>query len=76
MQNNINVIFDVLLHSDIGGICEYGKFRTKEINVLLNDALNTCYSRLYGVENMVKNHSDSERGNPLHGLFFSISSGD
>ena len=45
-------------------------------NVLFNDALNTFYLRLYGVGHMVKNHSDSERGNPLppHGLLFPISS--
>ena len=32
--------------------------------------------RLYGVGHMVKDHSDSERGNPLppHGLLFPISS--
>ena len=48
----------------------------KEGNVLLNDALNTFYLRLYGVRHMVKDHSDSERGNPLppHGLLFPISS--
>ena len=48
----------------------------KEGNVLLNDALNTFYLRLYG-GNIVNNHSDSERGNPLplrHGLLFPISS--
>ena len=45
-------------------------------NVLFNDALNTFYLRLYGVRHMVKDHSDSERGNPLppHRLLFSISS--
>ena len=45
-------------------------------NVLFNDALNTFYLRLYGVGHMVKDHSDSERGNPLppHGLRFPISS--
>ena len=34
------------------------------------------YLRLYGVRHMVKNHSDSERGNmlPPHGLLFPISS--
>ena len=50
--------------------------RTKEGNVLFNDALNTFYLRLYGVGLMVKDHSDSERGNPLppHGLLFPISS--
>ena len=43
-------------------------------NVLFNDALNTFYLRLYGIIHMVKDHSDSERGNPLpqHGLLFSI----
>ena len=48
----------------------------KEGNVLFNDALNTFYLRLYGVGHMVKDHSDSERGNllPQHGLLFSISS--
>ena len=47
-----------------------------EGNVLFNDALNTFYLRLYGIRHMVKNHSDSERGNPLppHRLLFSISS--
>ena len=46
-------------------------------NVLFNDSLNTFYLRLYGVGYMVKNHSDSERGNLLpllHGLLFPISS--
>ena len=48
----------------------------KEGNVLFNDALNTFYLRLYGVRHMVKDHLDSERGNPLppHGLLFSINS--
>ena len=48
----------------------------KEGNVLFNNALNTFYLRLYGVRHMVKNHSDSERGNLLqpHGLLFSIDS--
>ena len=32
----------------------------KEGNVLFNDALNTFYSRLYGVRYMIKDHSDSE----------------
>ena len=45
----------------------------KEGIVLFNDALNTFYLRLYGVRHMVKDHSDSERGNllPPHGLLFS-----
>ena len=48
----------------------------KEGNVLFNDALITFYLRLYGVRHMVKDHSDSEKGNPLppHGLLFPISS--
>ena len=48
----------------------------KEGNVLFIDALNTFYLRLYAVGHMVKDHSDSERGNPLppHGLLFPISS--
>ena len=47
----------------------------KEGNVLFNDALNTYYLRLYGVRHMVKDNSDSEKGNPLppHGLLFPIS---
>ena len=45
-------------------------------NVLFNDALNTFYLRLYGIRHMVKDHSDSERGNPLppHVLKFLIGS--
>ena len=49
----------------------------KEGNVLFNDALNTFLIGLYGVGHMVKDHSDSERGNllsPLHVLLFTISS--
>ena len=50
--------------------------RERERNVLFNDALNTFYLRLYGVRHMVKDHSDSEKGNPLppHRLLLSISS--
>ena len=46
--------------------------------IFFNDALNTFYLRLHGVRHMVKDHSDSERGNPLPtgnmGLLFPISS--
>ena len=44
----------------------------KKGNVLFNDALNTFYLGLYGIRHMVKDYSDSERGNPLppHGLLF------
>ena len=52
------------------------KLKGRKENVLFNDALNTFYLRLYGVRHMVKDHSDSERGNPLppHGLLFPINS--
>ena len=51
----------------------------KEGNVLFNDTLNTFYLRLYGVRHMVKDHSDSKKGNPLpphmaHRLLFPINS--
>ena len=48
----------------------------RERNVLFNDALNTFYLRLFGVRHMVKDHSDSEKGNPLppHRLLLSINS--
>ena len=48
----------------------------KEGNVLFNNALNTFYLRLYGVRHMVKDHSDSEKGNllPPHRLLFPINS--
>ena len=39
--------------------------RERERNVLFNNTLNTFYLRLYGVRHMVKDHSDSEKGNPL-----------
>ena len=44
----------------------------KEENVLFNDTVDTFYLRLCGVRHMVKDHSDSERGNllPPHGLLF------
>ena len=50
--------------------------RERERNFLYNDTLNTFYLRLYGVRHMVKDHSDSEKGNPLppHRLLLSINS--
>ena len=53
----------------------YG-YMERERNVLFNDALNTFYLWLYGVRHMVKDHSDSEIGNPLppHRLLFPITS--
>ena len=54
------------------------KQRERERYVLFNDTLNTfyIYLQLYGVRHMVKDHSDSERGNPLppHRLLLSINS--
>ena len=65
-------LFVVCLFWD-GGECVVVR---KEGNVLFNDALNTFYLRLYGVRHMVKDHSDSEKGNPLppHRPLFPISS--
>ena len=50
--------------------------KKEEGNVLFNDTLNTFYLRLYGIGHIVKDHSDSERGNlmPPHGLLFLINS--
>ena len=44
-------------------------------NVLFNNTLNTFFLRLYAIRHMVKDHSDSERGNALsqlHVLLFFI----
>ena len=58
----------------IDGNCDV--LTQRERNVLFNDALNTFYLRLYGVRHMVKDHSDSEKENPLppHRLLLSINS--
>ena len=44
----------------------------KEGNVLFNDALKTFYLQLYGIRHMVKDHSDSEKGNPLPHIGYSL----
>ena len=58
-------------------VCIFGCLyvKRKKGNVLFHDVLNTFYLQLYGVRHMVKDHSDSKRGNPLtpHGLLFDIS---
>ena len=62
--------FKIILHW-------YGVLITrKEGNVLFNDVLNTLYLQLYRVRHMVKDHSKSEKGNPLppHRLLFLIRS--
>ena len=58
-----------------GGLGIAGKSERKG-NALFNDALNTFYIRLLGVRHMVKDHSDSEKGNqlPPHRLLFTINS--
>ena len=60
------------------GVFNFFYLDVRERNVLFNDALNTFYLRLYAVRHMVKDHSDSEKGNPLppHRLLFPISSKD
>ena len=58
----------------LGAVTSVYRLSRKEGNVLFNDALNTFYLLLYGVRHMVKDHSDSERGNLLlsHRLLFPI----
>ena len=64
------------LHSYVDETVMFRKGRKG--NVLFNDALNTFYLRLYGIRHMVKDHSDSKKGNPLppHRLLFLINSKD
>ena len=54
----------------------FSHYVRKEGNVLFNDTFNTFYLQLYGIKHMVKNYSDSERGNlfPISnkGSFISI----
>ena len=56
--------------------CSVSIKKRNDGNILFNDTLSTFYLRLYGITHMVKDHSDSERGNLLlpHGLLFLISS--
>ena len=69
----VNVVV-ILILCNIIIIITIIRRRKKERNVLFNDALSTFYLRLYGFKLMVKNHRDSERGNPLpsHGPIFPI----
>ena len=78
MSTFLQFVSCIIFHLDAESICsrtEVYKSR-KEGNVLFNDALNIFYLQLYGVGHMVKDHSDSERENPLppQGLLFPISS--
>ena len=63
-------------NSLVCGVGMIERKKEKERIFLFNDALNTFYLRLYGVRHMVKDHSDSEKGNPLppHRLLLSINS--
>ena len=70
MPGAIKRFFEFCKQFVITGTHVWGR---KEGNILFNDALNTFYLRLYGVRHMVKDHSDSERGNLL--LFFISSKG-
>ena len=49
------------------------KVTMKEGHVLFNEALDTFYLRLYGVRQMVKDHSDSERRNPAAATWATLS---
>ena len=78
---NIYVVYNGNLHSKNCTTFEIAHNQClwvikKEGNVLFNDALITFYLRLYSVRHMVKDNSDSERGNPLppYGLLFPINS--
>ena len=64
--------FDVLSHIKQGSHFKNILKGRKEENVLFNDALNTFYLRLYGIRHMVKDHSDSERGNPMCHMGYSF----
>ena len=71
----MNEVKVVRSHGDVVEVMTYRKI-WKEGNVLFNDALSTFYFRLYGVRHIVKDHSDSEKGNmlPPHRLLFPINS--
>ena len=80
--NNIEVFLGFCVNNIL-----YWKHKPGELNVqnmdiswivLFNDTLNTFYLQLYGIGHIVKDHSDSERGNLLspHGLLFLINSKD
>ena len=69
-----HLIFLLLLNSvSLFLIGDSHQFGTYAGNILFNNALNTL---LYGIRHMVRDHTDSETGNPLppHGLLFPISS--
>ena len=71
-----SVSFFFLLFKKIHNVGVYLITIGRERNVLFNNALNTFYLQLHGVRHMVKDHYDSEKGNPLppHRLLLSINS--
>ena len=71
-----SVLFNDALNTFYLRLYGVGYMEGRKEMFLFNDALNTFYLRLYGVGHMVKDHSDSERENPLspHRLFFPINS--
>ena len=60
----------------LGQLLLVHKLKERERNVLFYNALNTFYLRLFGIRHMIKDHSDSEKGNSLlpHRLLLSINS--
>ena len=52
----------------MAGVWPTTKSEGRKEMFFFNDALNTFYLQLYGVRHMVKDHSDTERGNPLYGI--------
>ena len=64
------------MQSSVPAVYVLRNARETERNILFNDALNTFYLQLYGVRYMVKDHSDSEKGNPVppHRLLLLINS--
>ena len=71
---NVHIQSKIVYHTPVMGT--QSPVTERKGNVLFNDALDTFYLRLYGVRHMVKDQSDSERGNqlPPHELLFPISS--
>ena len=62
--------------TDIPAEMYIGYWEARKCFIYSINALNTFYLWLYGIRHMVKDHSDSEKGNllPPHGLLFLISS--
>ena len=69
---------DINIYEDVNYVINfYGKMLVKKGNCLFNNAFTTFYLQLYGIGHMVKDHSDSKRGNmlpPPYGILFPISS--